>query len=79
MWQSSSSFPSRMHSLFNADISWLYQLKSCSVAKELNEVRNKKMKQVKIKNKMKNLKKKVEESEQLMHYMNLNSIVIKEA
>lgn len=50
-----------------------------SIAKELNEARNKQLKQVEIENKMKNLKKKVEESEQLMHYMHLNSIVIKEA
>lgn len=56
------------------------QLKSCDLARELNEAREKQLKQVKTeRSKVKNLKKKVEESAQLMHYMNSSVIEKKEA
>lgn len=61
-------------------VKWVLQIKSCNLAKELNEVRKKQLKQVKIeRSKVKNLKNKLEESEQLMHYMNLSITEKKEA
>lgn len=56
-------------------VKWVLQLKSHNLAQELTEVRNKELKHVKIeRSKVKNPKKKVEESEQQMLYTNLSIV-----